>query len=63
MVNTDEIRKIANDRNLSIKELERRAGVANGSVGKWSVCSPMVASLEKIAATLGVPVSKLIEGD
>lgn len=63
MVSVDEIKKIANDRNLSIKGLERKAGISNGSIAKWVTCSPTITSLEKVAKTLEVSVSDLLKGD
>ncbi len=45
---------------MSIRELEEKAGIGNGVVGKWRTKSPTLDSLEKVAKALRVPVITLI---
>lgn len=45
---------------MSIRELEEKAGIGNGVVGKWRTKSPTLDSLEKVAKALRVPVVTLI---
>lgn len=47
-------------KNISIKQLERKAGLKNGAIGKWKTCSPTLKNLEKVASTLGISVTTLI---
>lgn len=47
---------------ISVTELEKRAGVSNGIVGKWSNAEPNLGTLRKIAAVLDCTIDDLIEG-
>jgi transcriptional regulator with XRE-family HTH domain len=55
------IKEIAAHKGLTIKELEKRAGVANGTVGSWRQSSPTVSSLEKISSALNVNITRLLK--
>lgn len=41
--------------------LEKKAQVANGTIGSWRVKSPKLETLEKIAAALGMKASDLLK--
>lgn len=47
---------------ISQSELERRVGIAKGSVTKWKSQEPKFSSLEKIAEFLGVSTDYLLYG-
>lgn len=52
---------LANKHGFSISEVERRAGLSNGSIGKWTTSSPTVANLEKVATVLKVSLNTLLK--
>lgn len=45
-------RAAAAARNMTIAELERRAGVANGTISKWDTSSPSYDKVVKVADVL-----------
>lgn len=57
----DKIKDLCKDRNLSVRELERRAGLGDNSISKWNRSSPTLSSLAKVASVLEVSVPELIE--
>lgn len=56
----DKIKSIAKEKNIPIIELERKADVAIGSVGKWNKVSPTAKSLKAVADVLEVTMDSLI---
>lgn len=48
-------------RGENISKIEKKAGLSNGTIGKWRECSPRVAMLEKVAEALKVPVTELLK--
>ena len=54
------INKEAEKRGMSIRQLERDAGLGNGTIDKWKESSPKLDTLEKVAAALGMNVTTLI---
>lgn len=57
----DTIKRICDDKGISIRALEMKAGIGNGIVGKWKKSDPSMANLKKVAEALDVPVSVIIE--
>ena len=57
----ENIKEIADHKGLTIKEIETKAGIANGSIGKWKVSSPTIGGLVKVSTVLGVSVNRLIK--
>lgn len=47
-------------RGLTIRQLESKADLGNGTVGKWKNAKPNYESLQKVAEVLGISVSTLI---
>lgn len=58
----DKIKEICKERGISIRELERRAGLGEGTVKKWKDFTPRAESLVRIADVLGVTVDELLRG-
>lgn len=58
----EKIKALCEERGISIAALEKDAGVGNGVIGKWRESAPNVDTLAKVAAALGVPLIKLLEG-
>ena len=57
----EKVKAIAEDKGLTIAALEKKAGVANGTIGKWRNSNgPTVATLEKLAKALGVDMKELL---
>lgn len=55
------IQKLCKRKGISIRELERKAGLSNATVKKWSSCSPTVDKLQSVAAVLEVTVDELLK--
>lgn len=56
----DNICRYAVKRELTIKRLEKKSGLKNGTIGKWRTSSPTVKNLQKVADALGVSVNTLL---
>lgn len=57
----DNIKAYAKRQKKSIRELERVAGLTNGTIGKWNEVSPRVDNLHAVACELGVTVDALLK--
>lgn len=51
----------AGKKNMSIYHVERKAGLAKGTIYRWKKASPTVSNLKKVADALGVKIEKLIK--
>lgn len=56
------IEAIAKKRNMTIRQVEIKAGLSNGSIGKWKTRSPHVNNLLAVAKALNVSVNTLLKG-
>ena len=54
------IKKLCDERNISVRQLEHVIGLGNGSIGKWKKNSPKLSSVVAVAEYLGVTVDYLI---
>lgn len=59
----ENVKRLCKERGITIMELEKACGIANGTVGKWSlkVSSPRVETLLRIASYFGVSVDELVK--
>ena len=57
----EKIKKLADEREISIYALEKKAGLQNGNIGKWRESSPTIGNLQKVADALEVPIAELVE--
>lgn len=57
----DKISKLAKEKNMSIREIERMAGLGNGVIAGWKNSSPQVDSLQRVAMVLKVNINELLE--
>lgn len=57
----ENIVEISKKKNLSITEVEKRAGLGRGAIGKWQVSSPTVSKLAAVADVLGVSIHRLMK--
>ena len=56
------IKKLAEDRGISIARLERLAGLGNGVIARWDD-GANVKSVAKVAKVLGVTIDELVRED
>jgi len=56
----DKVKKLADERGISIYALEKKAGLPNGAISKWKESSPTLKSLQAIAGALSMTVEELI---
>lgn len=59
----DNIKEIAKERGLSIKEVAIKANIGENSIYRWQTKSPSTASLSKVANALNVDVEDLTATD
>lgn len=57
----ERIVELCKEKGTTVKQLERDAGLSNGSISKWRECSPMVSSVEKVAKALDVPIWEILK--
>lgn len=55
------IYQISKEKNISINQLEEKAGLSTGSIYKWNTVSPTVKNLKKVAEVLETTVDSLLE--
>ena len=55
------IYQISKEKNISINQLEEKAGLSTGSIYKWNTVSPTVKNLKKVADVLETTVDSLLE--
>lgn len=51
---------LAKQKKLTIMEIEKRAELANGTIGKWRDSIPKISSVEAVARVLKVSVDRLL---
>lgn len=56
----DTVKSLCKSNGLSISRLEKKCGIANGTVGRWRKYSPKVTTLAKVADFFGVTVDSLV---
>jgi len=57
----ENVKAIADKKGISIYELEKKAKLGNGTIGKWNDVSPNVENLSKVAKVLNVSINTLIK--
>lgn len=56
----ENIKAICDKKGISITQLEKEAGLSNGSINKWKNCIPKADSLHAVAKVLKVKMEKLL---
>ena len=56
----DKIKKIAQEKGISIMALEQKANLGNGTIGKWKNSDPGVGKIKAVAEVLEVKLEELI---
>lgn len=59
----ERIRKLCEDKNMSLAQLEREVGLSAGAISKWKLCVPRADVLLAIAEKLETTVEYLIKGE
>ena len=54
------IKRLCAKRNISISQLEKEAGLGNGTISGWKESSPTVANLQAVAKVLHCSVDDLL---
>lgn len=57
----ENVKRIAISKNISFREIEKKAGLGNGVINKWKTVSPKVSTVEIVAEALGVSFETLLE--
>lgn len=57
----ENIKSLADKKGMSIAEIEKKAQIGNGIIGKWRESAPNVDSLVKVAKVLNVSVNTLVK--
>lgn len=57
----EKVKNLVEKKGMSIRELERQAGLSNGAISKWKKSNPNVDSLKSVATVLEVKVDELLE--
>ena len=59
----DRIRTLANQRDMSLPQLEVKLGLGNGTISRWKTSSPNTDKLQKIADYFNVSMDYLLGRD
>ncbi len=54
------IKELANEKNITFAELERKIEISNGQIRRWDSVSPKSDNLQKVADYFGVSVDYLL---
>lgn len=57
------IKKIASEKNLTIKQIGKESGVGENAIYRWDKQNPNLSSLKKVSRYLNVSVDELLEND
>lgn len=57
----DKIKEICKSKGISVRSVEKEAGLSNGAISKWNDASPTVDKLYSVSKILKVKIDKLIE--
>lgn len=57
----ENVKKLCDEKGISISQLEKDAGLSNGSIGKWKKFIPKADSLQAVAKVLKVKMEKLLK--
>ena len=55
------VKKICDEKGISISQLEKEAGLGNGTIGGWRNSMPRLDNIKSVADVLKVKVDKLLK--
>ncbi len=56
----ERVKRLANERNISIYRLEKEAGLSPSAISKWAKFKPRLDNAFAVAGVLGVSIDELI---
>lgn len=56
------IRRLCSDKGITLAELERTTGIANGTISKWEKSDPKAKTVKAVADFFKVSTDYLLEG-
>lgn len=59
----DNVMRYADNQGVSLRSLERRAGISNGSIRTWNDRSPNVYYVSRVASLLDVSIYDLLRAE
>ncbi|MBP2099542.1 helix-turn-helix domain-containing protein [Enterococcus rivorum] len=57
---TNRIKQLADEKNVTIAEIERKTGISNGQIRRWDSSSPKIENIQKVADFFNVSTDYLI---
>lgn len=57
------IKKIASEKNLTIKQIGKESGVGENAIYRWDKQNPNLSSLKKVSNYLDIPIDELLENE
>lgn len=57
----DNVKKLADERGVSIYRIERDTGISNGAIARWNDAVPSSVNLMKVAKYFEVSLESLLE--
>lgn len=61
----ENIKRLCNEKGITISTLEKACGISNGTIGKWAdgKSAPRVPTAQRIAEYFGVSVDELLKSE
>lgn len=59
----ERIKKCADERKISITNLEKAVGFSNGTIGKWKKSEPKASTLYQVASYFNKPIEYFLVGE
>jgi transcriptional regulator with XRE-family HTH domain len=56
----ENIIRLCNERNISIRKLEMETGIGNGTIARWGTSSPTLGNAKAVSDYFGVTVDELM---
>lgn len=57
----ENVKKICDEKGMSISQLEKEAGLGNGTISGWKTSAPRLNSLQSVSKVLKVKIEKLLK--
>lgn len=54
------VKTLCEEKKINISTLEKKAGIANGTIRGWDKSSPRIVTLEKVAKVLDCSINELV---
>lgn len=59
----EKIKDICSEKDIAVSELERKVGLANGTIRRWDNAAPNITNLTKVADYLDISIDYLMGRD